>query len=72
MSQDDPMAISRRLDELITTTREALPALREIVAEHGLDRTVQDARIVFASWRSRIDHVEATLDEIVAQHRSGA
>lgn len=55
------------LDDLIRGTDEPGQVLRRLAQEHGLDETAQVARIVFGSWRSRIDQVEETLNEIVAE-----
>ena len=55
------------LDNLIRGTDEPGQVLRHLAQEHGLDETAQVARIVFGSWRSRIDLVEETLNEIVAE-----
>lgn len=55
------------LDDLIRGTDDPGQVLGRLAQEHGLDETVQVARIVFGSWRSRIDQVEETLNEIVAE-----
>ncbi len=55
------------LDELIRHTDDPGQVLRRLAQEHGLEETAQVARIVFGSWRSRIDLVEETLNEIVAE-----
>lgn len=68
MSQDDLMAISRRLDALIPTSDDPHQALADLVREHGAERTAREARIVFGSWRTRIDLVETTLKEVLAEH----
>ena len=63
--QQDKLA--NELDELIRGTGDARQVLRRLAQEHGLEETAQVARIVFGSWRSRIDLVEETLNEIVAK-----
>ncbi len=68
MAEDDVMAISRRLDELIRSTEDPREALVEFVREYGPERTAQDARIVFGSWRTRIDLVQETLRVVLAEH----
>ncbi len=68
MDQDDLMAISRRLDELLRTSDDPRDALVELVREHGPERTAEEARIVFGSWRTRIDWVEEMLREVLAEH----
>ena len=69
MEQDNLMAISRRLDYLIGgTADDPRGALADLVREHGPETTAEEARIVFGSWRSRIDLVEGALREIVAGH----
>ena len=70
MVPDDPMAIERRLGALITSSEEPRGALAALVREFGAARTGQEARIVFASWRSRIDLVEETLEEVLAEQSS--
>ena len=55
------------LDDLIRGTDDPGLVLRRLAQEHGLDETAQLARIVFGSWRSRIDLVEETLIEIMAE-----
>ncbi len=62
------MAISRRLDELSRSAGDPRQALVELVREYGPERTAQDARIVFGSWRTRIDLVEETLRVVLAEH----
>ncbi len=68
MPEDDVMAISRRLDELIRSAGDPRQALVELVRKHGSERSAQDARVVFGSWRSRIDAVEETLRVVLAEH----
>ena len=68
--EDDLMALSRRLDELIRASDDPREALRHLLREHGRERTAQEARIVFASWRSRIDLVEDTLRQVLAEQGS--
>ena len=68
MEQDDLMAISRRLDELLRTSDDPREALVELVREHGPERTAEEARIVFGSWRTRIDRVEEMLRQVLAEH----
>ena len=65
--EDDLIAISRRLDELIQSSAEPREALAELVRAYGSEQTRRTARIVFASWRSRIDLVEDTLRQIIAE-----
>ena len=55
------------LDDLIRGTDDPGQELRRLAQDHGLDETAQMARIVFGSWRTRIDLVEETLNEIVAE-----
>ena len=55
------------LDNLIRGTDDPRQVLRRLAQEHGPEETAQLARIVFGSWRSRIDLVEDTLNEIVAE-----
>ena len=69
VSQDDLMAIGRRLDDLIPTSADPRDVLADLVREHGPERTAQEARIVFGSWRTRIDLVEGALQEVLAQER---
>jgi hypothetical protein len=59
--------LANELDELIRGTGDARQVLRRLAQEHGLEETAQVARIVFGSWRSQIDLVEETLNEIVAE-----
>ena len=66
MPQDDLMALSRQLEEIIRATGDPRAALAELVREHGPERTAEEARIVFGSLRSRIDLVEEMLKEILA------
>ena len=54
MDQDDLMAVSRRLDEL--------------VREYGAKRTAEEARIVFGSWRTGIDRMEEIRRQVLAEH----
>ena len=68
MEQDDLMAINRRLDWLLRTSDDPREALVELVREHGPERTAQEARIVFGSWRTRIDGVEEMLKHVLAEH----
>ncbi len=68
MDQDDLMAISRRLDELLRTSDDPRDALVELVREDGPKRTAEVARIVFGSWRTRIDRVEEMLRQVLAEH----
>ena len=64
MAQDK---LTSELDDLIRGTGDARQVLRRLAQEYGLDETAQVARIVFGSWRSRIDLVEETLNEIAAE-----
>lgn len=68
MDQDDLMAISRRLDELLRTSDDPRDALVELVREGGPKRIAEEARIVFGSWRTRIDSVEEMLRQVLAEH----
>lgn len=68
MEQDDLMAVSRRLDELLRSSDDPGEALVELVREHGPERTAEEARIVFGSWRTRIDRVEEMLRQGLAKH----
>ena len=65
--EDDLMALSRRLDELIRASDDPREALADLVREFGAQRTAEEARIVFGSWRSRIDLVEDTLRRVLAE-----
>jgi hypothetical protein len=67
MQQGDLMAISRKLDDLIRRSDDPREALRDLVRVHGPERTAEEARIVFGSWRSRIDLVAETLKEVLAE-----
>ena len=67
MEQDD-LAITRRLDELLRTSDDPREALVELVREHGPERTAWVARIAFGSWRSRIEGVEEILKQVLAEH----
>ena len=68
MEQDDLMAVSRRLDELLRTSDDPREALVELVREHGPERMAEEARIVFGSWRTRIDRMEEILRQVLAEH----
>ena len=68
MEQDDLMAVSRRLDELFRTSDDPREALVELVREHGPERMAEEARIVFGSWRTRIDRMEEILRQVLAEH----
>ena len=68
MEQDDLMAVSRRLDELLRTSDDPREALVELVREHGPERTAEEARIVFGSWHTRIDRMEEILRQVLAEH----
>lgn len=69
MAQDDLLAIERRLSALITSSEEPRAPLIALVQEFGAERTAQEARIVFGSWRSRIDLAEEVLQQVLAEHR---
>ncbi len=66
MPKDD-LALSRRLDEIIARSDDPREALVELVREYGTERTAREARVVFGSWRSRIDQVEETLRRVLAE-----
>ena len=68
MEEDELMAISRRLDELLQTSGDPREALVELVRQHGPERSAEVARIVFGSWRTRIDRVEEILKQVLAEH----
>ncbi|OGO52937.1 MAG: hypothetical protein A2148_06755 [Chloroflexi bacterium RBG_16_68_14] len=70
MAQDELIALSRRLDELIRSSDDPGEALADLVREYGAQRTAEEARIVFGSWRSRIDLVEDTLRQVLAEQNS--
>ncbi len=70
MEEDELMAISRKLDELLQTSGDPREALVELVRKHGPERSAEVARIVFGSWRTRIDRVEEILKQVLAE--SGA
>ena len=58
---DDVLALSRQLDEIIRGGDEPREPLAELVRQHGGERVAEESRIVFASWRSRVDLVEEVL-----------
>ena len=67
------MAIAQALDRTIIDQGSDLRSvLSELVAEHGSETVLRDARIVFGSWRTRIDTVEATLTDILSAQGSTA
>ena len=69
MVEDEPMAISAKLDELIARTREdPREALAALVRRYGVARTAVEARIAIGSWRTRIDFVEDKLNEVLVEH----
>jgi hypothetical protein len=71
MQENGLTAIQESVETLIAPTSENLRAvLDQLVREHGPERTAQVARIVFGSWRSRIDEVERVLNDILAQGAS--
>ena len=70
MAQDELTALTRRLDELIRSSDDPREALADLVREYGAQRTAEEARIVFGSWRSRIDLVEDTLRQSLAEQGS--
>ena len=59
--------LANELDDLIRCSDDPGQVLRRLAQEHGLEETAQVARIVFGSWRSRIDLVEEMLNEIVSE-----
>ena len=72
MVEDEPMAISAKLDELIARTREdPREALAALVRRYGVARTAVEARIAIGSWRTRIDLVEDALKDILAGRTDG-
>lgn len=71
MQENGLTAIQERVEALIASTSEnPREVLAQLVREHGPETTAQVARIVFGSWRSRIDEVERVLDDILAQGAS--
>lgn len=68
MEQDDLMALSRKLDELLRTEEDPREALLELVREHRPKRTMEEARIVFGSSRTRIDTVEEMPRQVLAEY----
>jgi hypothetical protein len=61
VQDEDLLALSRRLDELVRSTSDPSGTLAELVRRYGEERVFEEARIVFASWRSRIDLIEELL-----------
>ncbi len=58
--------LTNELDDLIRANVDVRPVLERLVQEHGMETATQVARIVFGSWRSRIDLVEEALNELLA------
>jgi hypothetical protein len=64
-NSEDMLALTRRLDDLVRSADDPGATLVELLRQYGDQRVAEEAAIVFASWRSRIDLVEEVLRSLL-------
>ena len=69
MPPDDVLELTNRLNDLIRSATDPREALARIIDQFGAQRVAEEARIAFASWRSQVDFIEETLNELLAERR---